>query len=225
MASRTAAETWGRRPQLGGLVPGTRDRPPLPWSAGRAGGVLRPYPLAEPGEFGVLALEFTDPDDYQSIEQGDVLILEDLRSTLRLGSVIRIQNSTRGRDYSTRHRLSARQVGMVLAGGLLPARQSATGRARRANRTSASIAAAGQRDHPPGKAFSSSVAPRGGGTKGSSAAGIVGRVGQHTSPSRACRASRPVHAPSVRHRPHMANSFSPPPPTHKVPALQSEPDN
>jgi aconitate hydratase len=71
--------------------------------------------------FGVLALEFTDPDDYQSIEQGDVLILEDLRSTLRLGSVIRIHNSTRGRDYSTSHRLSARQVGMVLAGGLLPA--------------------------------------------------------------------------------------------------------
>ena len=72
--------------------------------------------------FGVLALEFTDPDDYQSIEQGDVLILEDLRNTLRLGStVIRIHNSTRGRDYSTSHRLSGRQVGMVLAGGLLPA--------------------------------------------------------------------------------------------------------
>ena len=72
--------------------------------------------------FGVLALEFTDPDDYQSIEQGDVLILEDLRNTLRLGpTVIRIHNSTRGRDYITRHRLSGRQVGMVLAGGLLPA--------------------------------------------------------------------------------------------------------
>ena len=52
--------------------------------------------------FGVLALEFTDPDDYQDIEQGDVLILEDLRNTLRLGStVIRIHNSTRGRDYIT----------------------------------------------------------------------------------------------------------------------------
>ena len=72
--------------------------------------------------FGVLALEFTDPDDYQSIEQGDVLILEDLRNTLRRGStVIRIHNSTRGRDYSTSHRLSVRQVRMVLAGGLLPA--------------------------------------------------------------------------------------------------------
>jgi aconitate hydratase len=72
--------------------------------------------------FGVLALEFTDPGDYQSIEQGDVLILEDLRNTLRLGStVIRIHNSTRGRDYIAGHRLSVRQVGMVLAGGLLPA--------------------------------------------------------------------------------------------------------
>jgi aconitate hydratase len=72
--------------------------------------------------FGVLALEFTDPEDYQSIEQGDVLILEDLRNTLRRGStVIRIHNSTRGRDYSTSHRLSVRQVRMVLAGGLLPA--------------------------------------------------------------------------------------------------------
>lgn len=72
--------------------------------------------------FGVLALEFTDPDDYRSIEQGDVLILEDLRTTLRRGSaVVQIHNATRGRDYITSHRLSGRQVGMVLAGGLLPA--------------------------------------------------------------------------------------------------------
>ena len=59
-----------------------------------------------------------------------MLILEDLRNTLRRGStVIRIHNSTRGRDYSTSHRLSVRQVRMVLAGGLLPAIRERSGRA------------------------------------------------------------------------------------------------
>ena len=71
--------------------------------------------------FGVLALEFADPDDYRRIEQGDTLVLEGVRHTMSSGCTeIAVRNATRDQQYSTRHRLSDRQVAMLLAGGLIP---------------------------------------------------------------------------------------------------------
>jgi aconitate hydratase len=70
--------------------------------------------------FGVLALEFTDASDYESIEPGDVLALQRLHSVLRNGPELEAVNTTRGGTISLRHRLSPRQVDMVLAGGLIP---------------------------------------------------------------------------------------------------------
>jgi len=70
--------------------------------------------------FGVLALEFADPDDYQRVEQGDVLLLENIRATIGAGTEITVRNTTRNEGYAAHHRLSERQVAMLLAGGLLP---------------------------------------------------------------------------------------------------------
>jgi len=70
--------------------------------------------------FGVLPLEFTDEADYDRVEAGDELAVERLRSALRDGREITIRNLTRGATFVTRHRLSARQVNMVLAGGQIP---------------------------------------------------------------------------------------------------------
>ena len=70
--------------------------------------------------FGVLALEFTDPADYQSIEQGDVLILEDLRDEFARSPELTVHNRTKGEDYRVHHRLSRRQMDAVLAGGRIP---------------------------------------------------------------------------------------------------------
>ncbi len=71
--------------------------------------------------FGVLALEFADPDDHENIAAGDVLILADIRSALRSGSPeFNVHNATRDQHYPVRHRLSDRQIAIVLAGGLLP---------------------------------------------------------------------------------------------------------
>jgi aconitate hydratase len=71
--------------------------------------------------FGILALEFTDPDDHESIEQGDVLSLSGIHEVLRSGSSeVEVTNVTQDRSFTTRHRLSSRQVDMVLAGGLIP---------------------------------------------------------------------------------------------------------
>jgi aconitate hydratase len=70
--------------------------------------------------FGVLPLEFTDEADYDRVEAGDELAVERLRSALRDGREITIRNLTRGATFVTRHRLSARQVNKVLAGGQIP---------------------------------------------------------------------------------------------------------
>ncbi|WP_406674886.1 aconitate hydratase [Nonomuraea sp. N2-4H] len=71
--------------------------------------------------FGVLALEFADPHDYDRIQQGDTLVLDDLRRAIGAdGGEITVRNATRDQHYTARHRLSERQIAMVLAGGLIP---------------------------------------------------------------------------------------------------------
>ncbi|MGH2792418.1 MAG: aconitate hydratase [Actinomycetota bacterium] len=72
--------------------------------------------------FGVLALEFADPSDYDGIEEGDVLALRGL-SAKSLGEnekKIEVENTTKNETYHLMHRLSPRQVEMVVAGGLIP---------------------------------------------------------------------------------------------------------
>ncbi|GGE77002.1 aconitate hydratase [Nesterenkonia cremea] len=68
--------------------------------------------------FGILALEFDDPDAYGSIAQDDEVVFEDLRSALKSGT--RISAQIGGRDVALHHRLSDRQVDMVLEGGRIP---------------------------------------------------------------------------------------------------------
>jgi aconitate hydratase len=70
--------------------------------------------------FGILALEFADPADHDRVEQGDVLVLEDLRETLPDRAEIQVTNQTKDEQYAVTHRLSPRQVEMVLAGGQIP---------------------------------------------------------------------------------------------------------
>ncbi|OOC53628.1 MULTISPECIES: aconitate hydratase [Nocardiopsis] len=70
--------------------------------------------------FGVLALVFTDPGDYDRIDAGDVLVMEDLSTTLRASRELILHNETKGEDYRLRHDLSERQVEAVLAGGQIP---------------------------------------------------------------------------------------------------------
>ncbi|MDX3191671.1 aconitate hydratase [Streptomyces sp. MN03-5084-2B] len=70
--------------------------------------------------FGVLALEFSDPDDYQRINQDDVLVVDNLRDAIASGTAVTIRNTTTEDEYLARHHLSARQVAMVLAGGMIP---------------------------------------------------------------------------------------------------------
>ncbi|QIS20434.1 aconitate hydratase [Nocardia terpenica] len=70
--------------------------------------------------FGIVALEFTDPGDYDRIEVDDELDLPDIRKQLADGREVLVRNNTRDQQYPMTHRLSDRQVETVLAGGVIP---------------------------------------------------------------------------------------------------------
>src|ERR1700712_4388548 len=73
--------------------------------------------------FGVLALELADDDDYDKIENGDVLVVEGLPDVLKSGQELEIRNDTKDESYGVRHRLSERQIDLLAAGGLIPTLQ------------------------------------------------------------------------------------------------------
>ncbi|MGI9952428.1 aconitate hydratase [Moorellaceae bacterium AZ2] len=67
--------------------------------------------------FGILPLTFVREEDYEGIDQGDVLTL-DLSGGLE-AEVLTVRNVTRGTSFKVRHGLSPRQRKILLAGGLL----------------------------------------------------------------------------------------------------------
>jgi aconitate hydratase len=89
--------------------------------------------------FGILGLEFADENDFDSIEQGDVLVLGDLRAALKdENRRLEATNETKSQTYELTHRLSPRQVDMVLKGGLIPVfRENLATEPSRAAQTSA----------------------------------------------------------------------------------------
>jgi aconitate hydratase len=71
--------------------------------------------------FGILALEFADPADYDRIERDHELALDDLHDVLvDPARTLTVRNTTTDVTFEVTHRLSERQVEMVLAGGLIP---------------------------------------------------------------------------------------------------------
>jgi aconitate hydratase len=71
--------------------------------------------------FGVLACEFTDDTDLDTIQPGDLLELAGLHEALPRSHQLTVRNATQDREYTVRHRLSPRQVKAVLAGGQIAA--------------------------------------------------------------------------------------------------------
>jgi aconitate hydratase len=73
--------------------------------------------------FGVLPLEFDNPGDYDRIDTGDRLRLENLRTALAPGAEprLRLYNTTKDETYLVHHRLSDSRRRTVLAGGTIAA--------------------------------------------------------------------------------------------------------
>ena len=71
--------------------------------------------------FGILPLEFSDPADYDGVEQDDVLVLDGIHEALEDDSrSVTVENTTKGERYELCHHLSPRQIEVILAGGLIP---------------------------------------------------------------------------------------------------------
>jgi len=66
--------------------------------------------------FGILPLTFRSDEDYESIDQGDTLVLEDLRDTIQEGTEVEVYNQDKDETYVLEHNLSERELQMVLEG-------------------------------------------------------------------------------------------------------------
>jgi aconitate hydratase len=69
--------------------------------------------------FGILPLELIDPRDKVGLDKGHKLVLTGLGPDLTPGAVLTMTNQTTGRDFKVKLDVSARQLEMLLAGGLL----------------------------------------------------------------------------------------------------------
>jgi len=69
--------------------------------------------------FGILALTFADAEDYDRVEQGDVIEIPHVRARIERQEPIVLINKTRGIEIPLNYELSERQKRIVLAGGLL----------------------------------------------------------------------------------------------------------
>lgn len=69
--------------------------------------------------FGILPLIILDKIDFNSIEQGNILEILDVRSVIQHGSQVQIINKTKGSSFLVAHQLSERQVKVMLAGRLI----------------------------------------------------------------------------------------------------------
>jgi aconitate hydratase len=69
--------------------------------------------------FGVVPLRFDDPAAYDQLESGDRLQVSELRTQIKSSPLVRIECRNKGLSFHGRHDLSARQVEVLLAGGLI----------------------------------------------------------------------------------------------------------
>jgi aconitate hydratase len=68
--------------------------------------------------FGILPLIFCEENDYENIQAGDKLEIQDLLKDIESNN-IKVINITRNQEYKVKHSLSERQLEIIKVGGLL----------------------------------------------------------------------------------------------------------
>ena len=68
---------------------------------------------------GILPLTFENEADYETISQGDELVLANVKSCVENGTNVTILNKTTGKEFVTLCELSGRAKDIIIAGGLL----------------------------------------------------------------------------------------------------------
>jgi aconitate hydratase len=69
--------------------------------------------------FGILPLKFKNEEDYDDIDQGDDLQIDNIITAIKEGKPILVKNNTKNSSYETTYNLSDRQKKLLLAGGTL----------------------------------------------------------------------------------------------------------
>ena len=69
--------------------------------------------------FGILPLEFVHPEDYDRIDSGDIIQLEDLQEAVKDKKNVTAVNKTKDQRYEMTYTLSDRQLQVMLAGGVI----------------------------------------------------------------------------------------------------------
>ncbi|NLX69606.1 MAG: aconitate hydratase [Clostridiales bacterium] len=68
---------------------------------------------------GILPLTFVNENDYDNIEQGDSIVIEDAVNQIKRGDELIVKNITKGTEFNVKLALSPRLKEIILAGGLL----------------------------------------------------------------------------------------------------------
>jgi aconitate hydratase len=69
--------------------------------------------------FGILPLAFVSPDDWDDIDQGDILEIQSVRLELLKSKTLTVANRTKNHKYKAVHSMSFRQTEIVLKGGMI----------------------------------------------------------------------------------------------------------
>jgi len=69
--------------------------------------------------FGIMPFTFENENDYNLIDQGDTIELPDIKNRLKSGGKIVVNNLTKNKEINIRHTLTAREIDILCAGGLL----------------------------------------------------------------------------------------------------------
>ncbi len=68
---------------------------------------------------GIVPFTFANADDYDKIDQGDELVIEDIKNSILNKRDITLRNITKNESYPLAYEFSERQTDMIIAGGLL----------------------------------------------------------------------------------------------------------
>jgi aconitate hydratase len=69
--------------------------------------------------FGIVPLLFADPKDLELLQPGDALSIPGIAAALAGDTALYLEDADLGRGVPLRHQLSARQIRILQAGGLL----------------------------------------------------------------------------------------------------------
>ncbi len=69
--------------------------------------------------FGILPVTFVNPEDYQKINQDDVIVIKNVPQAIRNGNELSATIENKNMTFKLQHKLSPRQLEILLDGGLI----------------------------------------------------------------------------------------------------------